>query len=81
MKRIISLIFYLITFSTIVFGQDAWEVIGDMPKSCCGRRIGCFYQTSLYLLGGYSELTQGSINRIQRYEPTNGQYGQICQDH
>lgn len=52
---------------------DQWVIIGNMPNPVADASI-VFYQTGMYVLGGYSESTQSSVDFIQKYDYVNNSW-------
>lgn len=63
MKKFIVLIFIITEF---LFGQNNWQIIGDMPLPIAGGQA--FPNSrNVYIMGGWSDSTQGYVNWIQKY--------------
>lgn len=70
MKIIRIIILSLLLVNVLQAQLDEWVKIGDMPSPVADAAI-VFYQTGMYVLGGYSETTQSSVNFIQRYSSSD----------
>jgi len=52
---------------------DQWVIIGNMPNPVADAAM-VFYQTGMYVMGGYSESTQSSVDFIQKYDYVNNSW-------
>ncbi|MHB8578876.1 MAG: Kelch repeat-containing protein [Ignavibacteriaceae bacterium] len=72
MKKIIYL---FILFSTIAFPQS-WKIVGSMPIPVYGGQA-VVKDSMIYILGGFSDSTNGPVNYIQQYNPRDSTWKNV----
>jgi len=75
MIRLSKIVFFiLILTATKVWSQPGnWEIVGNMPLGISGASV-VVVDSSIYVLGGYSDSLQNDVDWIFKYNPRTNQW-------
>lgn len=78
-KNIKYFLIVLFCLSTIrLAAQGQWTISGNLTRGLTGAAA-VVVDSTIYVLGGYSDSTQNVVNWIQKFDPESGQFTYVTQ--
>lgn len=79
MKIIINKILFYFFFSYTILnaGEPSWQITGEMKYPVSGS-VAVVQDSSIYVIGGYSDSLQANVRWIQQFDPVSGQWSIVA---